>query len=107
MVSGGLAAFMAGAPRVGRVADGLTYGGLTFSQYPITIYGALFRRLFAYGIGFAFVAYYPALVLLDRPDPLGAPALLGFASPGVAVAAVALAALMWRSGVRHYRSTGS
>jgi ABC-2 type transport system permease protein len=91
----------------GEIANGLTYGGLAFTQHPITIYGALFRRLFAYGIGFAFVAYYPALALLDRPDPLGAPRLLGYASPVVAVAAVIVAALMWRTGVRHYRSTGS
>ena len=91
----------------GEIANGLTYGGLSFTQYPITIYGALFRRLFAYGVGFAFVAYYPTLALLDRPDPLGAPALLGYASPVVAVAAVVTAGLMWRSGVRHYRSTGS
>ena len=91
----------------GEIANSLTYGGLTFTQYPITIYGGLFRRLFAYAVGFAFVAYYPALALLDRPDPLGAPAFLGYASPAVAVAAVLAAGLMWRSGVRHYRSTGS
>ena len=91
----------------GEIANGLTYGGLTFSQYPITIYGAVFRRLCAYAVGFAFVAYYPALVLLDRSDPLGAPPLLGYASPAVAIAAAAFAALMWRTGVRHYRSTGS
>jgi ABC-2 type transport system permease protein len=91
----------------GEIANGLTYGGLAFTQYPITIYGALFRRLFAYAVGFAFVAYYPALAILDRPDPLGAPRLLGYASPAVAVAAVVAAALIWRTGVRHYRSTGS
>jgi len=91
----------------GEIANGLTYGGLSFTQYPITIYGALFRRLFAYAIGFAFVAYYPTLALLGRPDPLGAPALLSYASPAVAVAAVVAAALIWRSGVRHYRSSGS
>jgi ABC-2 type transport system permease protein len=91
----------------GEIANGLTYGGLNFTQYPITIYGALFRRLFAYAVGFAFVAYYPTLALLDRPDPLGAPALLGYAAPGVAVMAATAAGLMWRTGIRHYRSTGS
>ncbi len=91
----------------GEIANGLTYGGLTFAQYPITIYGTLFRRLFAYAVGFAFVAYYPALALLDRADPLGAPAMLGYCSPVVAVASVIAAGLMWRTGVRHYRSTGS
>jgi ABC-2 type transport system permease protein len=91
----------------GEIANGLTYGGLNFTQYPITIYGALFRRLFAYGVGFAFVAYYPALALLDRPDPLGGPAVLGYAAPLVALAAAVGAAVLWRTGVRHYRSTGS
>src|SRR5690349_5773968 len=91
----------------GEIANGLTYGGLNFTQYPITIYGALFRRLFAYAIGFAFVAYYPTLVLVDRPDPLGAPAFLGYAAPVIAVVAAVAAGLVWRTGVRHYRSTGS
>lgn len=91
----------------GEIANGLTYGGHDFTQFPITIYGSMFRRLFAYGVGFAFVAYYPALALLDRPDPLGGPAVLGYAAPLVAVAAAAGASVIWRAGVRHYRSTGS
>ena len=91
----------------GEIANGLTYGGLAFTQHPITIYGAVFRRVLAYAVGFAFVAYYPTLALLDRVDPLGAPRLLGYASPAVAIVAVSAASLAWRTGVRHYRSTGS
>jgi ABC-2 type transport system permease protein len=63
--------------------------------------------LLAYGVGFAFVAYYPALLLLDRSDPLGGPAALGYAAPLAAVILAGAAALLWRTGVRHYRSTGS
>ncbi|WP_043329351.1 ABC-2 family transporter protein, partial [Micromonospora sp. M42] len=51
--------------------------------------------------------YHPALALLGRADPLGLPPWAGWAAPGVAVVAAALAALAWRVGVRHYRSTGS
>jgi ABC-2 type transport system permease protein len=91
----------------GELGNALTYGGHDFSAYPMTVYGGLFRRLFAYGLGFAFVAYYPALALLGRPDPLGAPASLGYASPLIAASAAGAAGLMWRAGVRHYRSTGS
>jgi len=91
----------------GEFGNALTYGGHDFTAYPISIYGALLRRLFAYGLGFAFVAYYPALALLDRADPLGAPAALGYASPLIAAVAAGAAALMWRTGIRHYRSTGS
>lgn len=91
----------------GEIANGVTYGGLQFTQYPITIYGAVLRRVFAYGIGFAFVAYYPALALLDRPDPLGGPAALGYAAPIVGLAAALGAGVVWRMGLRQYRSTGS
>ncbi len=91
----------------GEFGNALTYGGHDFTAYPLTIYRALLRRLFAYGLGFAFVAYYPVLTLLGRPDPLGAPTYLGYASPLIALAAAALAGGLWRTGVRHYRSTGS
>jgi ABC-2 type transport system permease protein len=91
----------------GEFGNALTYGGHDFAAYPITIYGAAMRRLFAYGLGFAFVAYYPALSLLGRADPLGAPAFLGYASPLFALAAAGIAAFLWRRGIRHYRSTGS
>jgi len=91
----------------GELGNALTYGGHDFSGYPITVYGAVFRRLFAYGLGFAFVAYYPALALLGRHDPLGAPAALGYGCPLIAAVAAWLAGLLWRAGVRHYRSTGS
>lgn len=91
----------------GEFANGFTYGGRDFTTYPMTVYSGLFRRLFGYGLGFAFVAYYPALVLLDRPDPLGGPAWLGWTAPLVATVAALLAWAIWRTGVRHYRSTGS
>jgi ABC-2 type transport system permease protein len=91
----------------GEVANSLTYGGRELTSYPLTVYGGLFRRVFGLGLGFAFVAYYPALALLGRPDPLGLPGWVGWLSPVVALAVAMLAALVWRVGVRHYRSTGS
>ncbi|MFI9007339.1 ABC transporter permease [Actinosynnema sp. NPDC053489] len=88
-------------------ANAVTYGGSAFTSYPITVYGPWLRRFFAFVVPGAFVAYYPALALLDRPDPLGGPAFLGWVSPLVAVAAAAVAGLVWRTAVRHYRGTGS
>jgi ABC-2 type transport system permease protein len=87
--------------------NGFTYGGRDFTTYPMTVYGQFFRRVGAIGLGFAFVAYYPALTMLRRPDPIGLPAWTGWLSPAVGVSACACAALVWRVGVRHYRSTGS
>lgn len=91
----------------GEVANAFTYGGRDFTSYPITIYAGWFRRLFAYAVPFAFVAYLPALALLGRPDPLGAPGWLGWCGVPVAAACATAAGLVWRAGVRRYRSTGS
>lgn len=91
----------------GEIGNAFTYGGRDFTTYPITVYSGWFRGLFAYGLGFAFVAYYPALALLGRADPLGLPGWVGWVSPGVAVVAAAGATVFWRFGIRRYRSTGS
>ena len=92
----------------GEFANGFTYGGRDFTTYPITVYSGVFRGLFAYGLGFAFVAYAPAVALFGIPDPTGLPRWLGWwGTPLAAVVGVALAAVVWRTGVRHYRSTGS
>ncbi|SCL68040.1 ABC transporter permease [Micromonospora peucetia] len=91
----------------GELANSVTYGGRDFTSYPITVFEGWFRALFAYGLGFAFVSYHPALALLGRADPLGLPAWVGWTAPAVALVAAAGAAAAWRTGVRHYRSTGS
>lgn len=91
----------------GEIGSAFTYGGRDFTSYPVTVYSGWFRAVFAYGLGFAFVSYYPALALLGRPDPLGLPGWVGWVSPAVAVVAATAAAIAWRVGVRHYRSTGS
>jgi ABC-2 type transport system permease protein len=91
----------------GEIGSAFTYGGRDFTSYPVPVYGAWFRDVFAYGLGFGFVAYQPALALLGRPDPLGLPVWTGYLSPLVALIAAAIAAGVWRTGIRHYRSTGS
>lgn len=90
-----------------ELANAATYGSGSFTSYPATVYGPWLRRFFAFVVPGSFVAYYPGLALLGRPDPLGGPALLGWVSPLVAVATAAVAGLVWRFAVRHYRGTGS
>ena len=55
----------------------------------------------------AFVAYYPALAILGKPDPLGLHPLLPYSAPVVAVLTAGVAALIWRAGLRHYVGTAS
>ncbi len=90
-----------------EVANSFTYGSDYAMSYPITVYGPALRRVLCFVVPSAFVAYFPALALLGRPDPLGLPEALRWCSPLVAVAVAGVAALIWRSGVRHYQGTGS
>jgi len=91
----------------GEFANSLTYGGRDFTSYPVTVFDGLFRKLFGFILGFGFVGYYPALGILGIPDPLGMPGFFVWGGPVVAAGATALAALAWRSGIRHYKGAGS
>lgn len=90
-----------------EIANAFTYGSTLTSAYPVTVFGPWLRNLLCFAVPAAFVAYFPALALLDRPDPLGLPHALRYASPLVAVATVGVATLVWRTAVRRYQGTGS
>jgi ABC-2 type transport system permease protein len=90
-----------------EAANAFTYGGHTLTQYPLTIYPAEAVKALTFIVPIAFVNWYPALFILDRPDPIGLPDALSLASPVAAVVLCLVAALAWRAGVRRYRSTGS
>jgi ABC-2 type transport system permease protein len=90
-----------------EVAHVLTYGGVQAAQYPLNIYAAWFRRLLTFAVPLACVAYYPVLVILKRPDPLGAPDWLLPLAPLAGFAFLALSFVAWRAGVARYASTGS
>ena len=84
-----------------------TNGGVTMLQYPLDVYSVWLRRFVTFVVPLGFVSYYPALTLLDRPDPLGLPSWVGFLSPVAALGFGVAGWLVWSIGVRHYQSTGS
>jgi ABC-2 type transport system permease protein len=90
-----------------EIVNVLTYGGVQAAQYPLNIYADWFRRLLTFGVPLACVAYYPALAILHRADPLGAPDWLLPLTPLAGFAFLALSFLAWRAGVARYASTGS
>ncbi|HEY7201008.1 MAG TPA: ABC-2 family transporter protein [Candidatus Dormibacteraeota bacterium] len=90
-----------------EAANSVTYGGNFLTSYPITVFGTWLRDLLAFVIPMAFVSYYPALFILGRPDPIGLPAFTPLLTPAVALAALGVARVVWWTGVRHYRGTGS
>ena len=78
------------------------------TQYPLTVFPRELVKALTFVLPLAFVNWYPCLYLLGRDDPFGLPAWLQFASP-VAAARCSWPPplLVWRTGVRHYTSTGS
>lgn len=85
----------------------LTNGGTELTSYPLPIYHVAMQRFFTFFVPLAFVSYFPALYLLDRPERHDWPVWVPFITPLVAVGFITVARLAWRVGVRHYRSTGS
>ncbi|MEO5710243.1 MAG: ABC transporter permease [Nocardioidaceae bacterium] len=90
-----------------EVANAFTYGGNTMTQYPLTIYPSEVVKTLTFLVPVGFVNWYPALFILGLPDPFGLPSALQLAGPLAAAVLCILAAVAWRHGVRHYRSTGS
>lgn len=90
-----------------EVANSFTYGGGFAHQYPLHVYARWVRTLLGWIVPMAFVAYVPAVRLLDAPNPLGLPGWLAYTPPFVAVASVVVARAVWAAGIRAYQSTGS
>ncbi|WP_430625646.1 ABC transporter permease [Streptomyces sp. NBC_01264] len=105
MVGGAAFQFIAGD--AAEVQNSFTYGGCTMLQYPPTVFAKDLLRGVTFIVPLAFVNWLPALYVLGRPDPLGLPGWVAFASPLVAFVVFLPASLAWRAGVRSYRSTGS
>ena len=91
----------------GETSNAFTYGGNTMTQYPLTIFPREVLKALTFVLPIAFVNWYPCLALLDRPDPFGMPSWFAYLSPAVALLTLTVAGLAWRTGVRHYTSTGS
>lgn len=101
------AAFQFWATEAAEVQNSFTYGGATMLQYPPTVFATELVRGVTFIVPLAFVNWLPALRLLGRDDPLGLPGWVGCCGPLVALLMLTGAGLVWRAGLRSYRSTGS
>lgn len=80
----------------------LTYGAKTHGKYPIDVYGKGILRFCTYIIPYTLIQYYPLQFLLGRTHSWQ----LALCPLGIAVF-VFLCYLVWRFGVKHYKSCGS
>lgn len=80
----------------------LTDGGREFGTYPLSIYGEGYIKFFTYVIPMACFQYYPFLYLINKTDNI----VFGLL-PVACILFMIPCYLIWRYGVRRYKSTGS
>ncbi len=90
-----------------EVANVVTYGGVQAAQFPLSLYNGWLRGVLTFIVPLACVAYFPVLVILGKPDPLGTPPWFGVVAPVAGFVFLAVSFVAWRFGIRHYTSTGS
>jgi ABC-2 type transport system permease protein len=90
-----------------EIMNTVTYGGVQMAQYPMDIYSTWFRRVFTYLIPLSCVSYFPVLLIMGKPDPLGSSILFQAMAPLLGFLFLGLSLLAFGLGIRKYRSTGS
>lgn len=77
-----------------------------FGNYPMRIFGGAAQAILTWGLPVAFVAYFPATVLLARTDELAVYPAVAYGAPVVGVLWFGAAYLFWRRELRQYKSAG-
>jgi ABC-2 type transport system permease protein len=90
--------------RMLRIQVDIVFG--TFGNYPLKIFPSVARFVFTFMLPMAFVAYFPASVLLDRTGELAVPAWVAYSSPLVGAMLFTIAYLFWSRQTSHYTSSG-
>ena len=80
----------------------LTDGGREYGKYPIDVYGKRMMQFATLIVPYTLVQYYPLQFLLGRTDNV-----LYMFLPLLAIVFIVPCYLLWRFGVRHYKSSGS
>jgi len=76
---------------------------IDLTKFPLEIYGWIFRIGLTTVLPFAFVNYYPTLILLEKDSPVH---WMGYLTPLVAVAMVAITSQFWHRGLDRYQGVG-
>ncbi len=79
-----------------------TDGGREFGAYPLAVYGDGILKFFTYVVPLALCQYYPLLYLTGRTSDT-----FYMFTPLFCFVFLLPCLILWRIGIRHYRSTGS
>lgn len=77
-----------------------------FSNYPLKIFGNVLEFLLTFGLPLAFMAYFPAVVLLDRTSELSVNPIFAYAAPLAGIVWLFVALRFFHYEMRHYKSAG-
>ena len=77
---------------------------LEFVKFPISLYGRAVQVFITWVLPFAFVSYFPGLLLLGQA---GDYAWLSYATLLSGPAVVGITSIVWRQALAHYQGTGS
>ncbi len=81
----------------------LQEGGRDLSSYPISIYRDWFAKFFTFIVPFGMVNYFPLMYLLNKQE---VPFWYGL-TPILTIPFLGFTLLLWRKGLKNYKSTGS
>jgi ABC-2 type transport system permease protein len=76
-----------------------------FISYPISVYSFFIQSLLTFVLPFAFINYYPSLILLSKDNAVFPP-WLGWFAPAAAAICFGLSLFMWKQGMKRYQSAG-
>jgi len=95
------------SPDGDEAASAFTYGGQLAARYPTHVYAEWLRRWMFSIVPVGLAGYAPVMAAVGAPNPLHLPGWLQATGPLVSLPFLGLAAVVWRTGTRHYASTGS
>ncbi|AGK95705.1 ABC transporter permease [Clostridium pasteurianum] len=81
-----------------------TDGGRELAQYPLDIYKDWVLKFFTFVVPLAYINYYPFLFIIGKNKGYD---IFYMFSPIIAILFLVPSYILWRFGVRHYKSTGS
>ena len=88
-----------------EVVNIFTYGGSYMISHPMHIYPDVLRRFFTYVIPAIFISFFPALQILDLPNPYQMPPWIAYTAPIFGITAFMAALIFWSFGIKYYHST--
>jgi ABC-2 type transport system permease protein len=77
-----------------------------FANYPLRIFGSVLEFLLTFGLPLAFMAYFPAVVLLGRTGELQVNPIFAYGAPLAGVVWLIGALAFFHHEMRHYQSAG-